>query len=150
MTKFSLYSCRAMAAAAGISIAAVGFRRFAVGRRSDSRCPLGMVADWCFHGCLRGTGSDVMVAGRGVCSDCGKMDAQAGGRCARPLAPAARINIPESRGSLLPTYESAHRSELIFVGAWTGGRQLVGGPPGTNKMAVVASGSGLSRSCNQA
>src|SRR2546421_701965 len=48
-----------------------------------------------------------------------------------PLALAgAYYIVPKVAGRVLPTYESAPLGfwTLIFVGAWTGGRSLIGGP----------------------
>jgi cytochrome c oxidase cbb3-type subunit 1 len=61
-----------------------------------------------------------------------------------PLALAgAYYIVPKTAGRVLPTYESAPLGfwTLIFVGAWTGGRHLVGGPVPAwiPTMAVVAS-----------
>jgi cytochrome c oxidase cbb3-type subunit 1 len=61
-----------------------------------------------------------------------------------PLALAcAYYIVPKVAGRVLPTYESAPLGfwTLIFVGAWTGGRHLVGGPAPAwiPTMAVVAS-----------
>ncbi|MGH7946142.1 MAG: cbb3-type cytochrome c oxidase subunit I, partial [Opitutaceae bacterium] len=61
-----------------------------------------------------------------------------------PLALAgAYYIVPKVAGRVLPTYESAPLGfwTLIFVGAWTGGRHLVGGPVPAwiPTMAVVAS-----------
>src|SRR5688572_14835804 len=60
-----------------------------------------------------------------------------------PLALAgAYYIVPKVAGGVLPTYESARMGfwTLIFVGAWTGGRHLVGGPVPVwiPTMAVVA------------
>jgi cytochrome c oxidase cbb3-type subunit 1 len=60
-----------------------------------------------------------------------------------PLALAgAYYIVPKVAGRVLPTYESAPLGfwTLIFVGAWTGGRHLVGGPAPVwvPTMAVVA------------
>ena len=50
--------------------------------------------------------------------------------------------VPKVAGRVLPTYESAPLGfwTLIFVGAWTGGRHLIGGPVPAwiSTMAVVA------------
>lgn len=61
-----------------------------------------------------------------------------------PLALAgAYYIVPKTAGRVLPTYESAPLGfwTLMFVGAWTGGRHLVGGPvpAWVPTMAVVAS-----------
>lgn len=52
--------------------------------------------------------------------------------------------VPKLSGRMLPTYESAPLSfwTLMFVGAWTGGRHLIGGPvpAWVATMAVVANG----------
>jgi cytochrome c oxidase cbb3-type subunit 1 len=52
--------------------------------------------------------------------------------------------IPKVSGRVLPAYESAPLGfwTLIFAGAWTGGRQLIGGPVPAwiSTIAVVASG----------
>ncbi len=60
-----------------------------------------------------------------------------------PLALAgAYYVVPKASGRLLPTYESAPLAfwTLIFLGAWTGGRHLIGGPvpAWVATMAVVA------------
>lgn len=62
-----------------------------------------------------------------------------------PLALAgAYYVVPKVSGRLLPTYESAPVAfwTLIFVGAWTGGRSLIGGPvpAWVATMAVVTIG----------
>lgn len=62
-----------------------------------------------------------------------------------PLALAgAYYIIPKVVGRTLPTYESAPLGfwTLIFIGAWTGGRRLIGGPvpAWVPTMAVVAAG----------
>jgi cytochrome c oxidase cbb3-type subunit I len=61
-----------------------------------------------------------------------------------PLALASAYYIvPKIAGRVLPTYESAPLGfwNLIFVGAWTGGRHLIGGPAPAwvATMAVVTS-----------
>ncbi len=64
------------------------------------------------------------------------------------LAPLALTGVyyivPKVAGRVLPTYESAPLGfwTLIFMGAWTGGRHLIGGPVPAwiSTMAVVASG----------
>jgi cytochrome c oxidase cbb3-type subunit I len=57
---------------------------------------------------------------------------------------AAYYIVPKVAGRVLPTYESAPLSfwTLIFVGSWTGGRHLIGGPvpAWVPTMAVVAAG----------
>lgn len=60
-----------------------------------------------------------------------------------PLALAGAYYVtPKVAGRLLPTYESAPLAfwTLMFVGAWTGGRHLIGGPVPAwiSTMAVVA------------
>lgn len=60
-----------------------------------------------------------------------------------PLALAiAYYIVPKATGRVLPTYESAPLGfwTLIFVGSWTGGRHLIGGPvpAWVGTMAVVA------------
>ncbi len=62
-----------------------------------------------------------------------------------PLALAGAYYIlPKITGRVVPTYESAPLGfwTLIFAGAWTGGRHLIGGPvpAWVPTMAVVASG----------
>ena len=62
-----------------------------------------------------------------------------------PLGLAGAYYIaPKVAGRVLPTYESAPLGfwTLIFVGAWTGGRHLIGGPvpAWVATMAVVAAG----------